>query len=99
MKSLSRGGRRTRRLQFTLIELLVVVSIISILMSMLLPALAKARRQVKSVMCVTNLRQFALMFGIYADDQDGWIVPDPVNSFGPGGPPPQPSWPGPGFSS
>ena len=75
---LSKGRRRPRRAgnrRFTLIELLVVVSIIAILAAMLLPALSKARRHVKSVMCVTNLRQFAMMFGIYADDQNAAVPP------------------------
>jgi prepilin-type N-terminal cleavage/methylation domain-containing protein/prepilin-type processing-associated H-X9-DG protein len=41
---------------FTLIELLVVVAIISVLVALLLPALASARDQAKTVICLTNIR-------------------------------------------
>jgi prepilin-type N-terminal cleavage/methylation domain-containing protein len=56
---------------FTLVELLVVIAIIALLMSILLPALGRVRRQAKDVICETNLHQWGICFGMYADDWDG----------------------------
>ena len=56
---------------FTLIELLVVISIMSLLMSILLPSLNQAREQGKRVACLSNLRQLTLAWTIYATDNDG----------------------------
>ena len=56
---------------FTLVELLVVIAIIALLMSILLPALGRVRRQAKDVLCESNLHQWGIVFGMYADDWDG----------------------------
>ena len=55
---------------FTLIELLVVVSIIALLVSILLPALGKAREQARITVCSSNLHQFNFAFLYYADDNE-----------------------------
>lgn len=57
---------------FTLIELLVVISIISILIAILLPALAKARESARSTQCLAKIRQISLATTMYVYDNKGW---------------------------
>jgi prepilin-type N-terminal cleavage/methylation domain-containing protein/prepilin-type processing-associated H-X9-DG protein len=64
-----------KRRGFTLVELLVVIGIIAVLISMLLPALNKARMQAKRVQCSSNLRQCGVSLLMYAQENNGWIVP------------------------
>jgi len=58
---------------FTLIELLVVISIIALLMSMLMPALARVRKQAKAVVCQATLRQWGAAWEMYATDNNGYL--------------------------
>jgi prepilin-type N-terminal cleavage/methylation domain-containing protein/prepilin-type processing-associated H-X9-DG protein len=56
---------------FTLIELLVVIAIIALLMAILMPSLQRVREQGKTLACQANLRQWALYFSMYTDDNNG----------------------------
>jgi prepilin-type N-terminal cleavage/methylation domain-containing protein/prepilin-type processing-associated H-X9-DG protein len=58
---------------FTLIELLVVIAIIALLMAILMPALQRARKQTKDVICRSNLRHWGAVYSMYTSDYSGYF--------------------------
>ncbi len=64
-----------RRSAFTLIELLVVISIITLLISILLPSLGRAREQAKSVHCLARLKEYGTAIALYENVSSGVLPP------------------------
>ena len=67
--------RRTGRPKggFTLIELLVVIAIIALLMSILMPAMARVQKQARAVACRSNLKQWGTIWAMYTDDNNSYF--------------------------
>jgi prepilin-type N-terminal cleavage/methylation domain-containing protein/prepilin-type processing-associated H-X9-DG protein len=63
---------------FTLVELLVVIGIIALLISILLPALSKAREQGNTIKCLANLRSIGQAAKMYENANNGIVLPADV---------------------
>jgi prepilin-type N-terminal cleavage/methylation domain-containing protein/prepilin-type processing-associated H-X9-DG protein len=70
-EKLIRSRTMGKRKAFTLIELLVVIAIIALLMSILMPALSRVKKQARATACMARLRQWGLSFSLYCQDNDG----------------------------
>src|SRR2546423_9900207 len=63
-----------QRRAFTLIELLVLMGLISVLMSLLLPVVGKARAAARSTACLSNIRQIGTTFQLYVAENKGRLM-------------------------
>jgi prepilin-type N-terminal cleavage/methylation domain-containing protein len=66
---------------FTLIELLVVIAAIALLMAILVPALSRAGKHAKAVVCLSHLKQWGTTFALYTQDNEGHLPPTQVNAL------------------
>lgn len=76
----NRFGRLQSQAAFSLIELLVVIAIIAVLVSVVMPALSRARRRAQQMACSSNLRQVGLLFTAYTMENRDYYpsADDPV---------------------
>ncbi len=66
---------------FTLAELLVVITIIAIIAGILLPVLIQAQDTARMKVCVSNLKQLGVAFRMYLDDNSGYALPGPPQTW------------------
>ena len=75
MISISKQDTGAKNHAFTLIELLVVISIITLLMSILMPSLSRARAQAKGVACLARMKEFGNAIAVYEGTSGGVLPP------------------------
>ncbi|AQQ09874.1 hypothetical protein L21SP3_01694 [Sedimentisphaera cyanobacteriorum] len=68
---------------FTLVELLVVISIIALLLSILLPALGRAREMTRRIVCLSNMRQMLIAVSSYQTNNNDHFPPALLDVYGP----------------
>lgn len=87
-------SQQQRSTGFTLIELLVVIAIISILAALLLPVLGSGSARARQLACVSNLKQIALAYNMWANDVEPMGLPFRVDAANGGlrNPPPGTPW-------
>ena len=76
----------SRRKAFTIVELLVVIAIIALLVSILLPAIGKARDQAKLTQSLSNLKNLGVAHASYAAEWNGrqfTLIDDNIGKYGP----------------
>ncbi len=78
-------GNIMQKKGFTEIELLVALAIIAILAALILPALGRARESARRAACANNLKQFAQVLRMYADESPGALFPPMMLGRYPGG--------------
>jgi prepilin-type processing-associated H-X9-DG protein len=67
--------QRVIRRVFTIIELLVVIAVITVLASLLLPSLGKAKMRTQEIACLNNLKNIGIASFSYTDSYDEWLLP------------------------
>lgn len=80
---MSRGCRARGRTAFTLVELLVVIGVVSILLAVLMPTLASARRRTQTLVCSNNMRSILQAAHCYAADYGGRVPRDKEDANAP----------------
>lgn len=76
--------RKTRFLKFTLVEMLVVIAVISVLMTLLLPALSSAKAKGQQISCIGNMRQTGMGMMSYTQESNDWLVEYYTTTYGAG---------------
>ena len=80
---MAQNDEEMKKTAFTLIELLVVIAIIALLISILMPTLARCKELAKRVVCQSYQHQFVLATAVYAEDYKDKL-PTYIKSGGPG---------------
>ena len=80
-KNKAMWAERKKNKGFTLIELLVVIAIIALLLSIIMPALGKAKMFAKEIVCKSNLHQYQIATEIYTNENDDRLPPPPASLY------------------